>query len=106
MQYPNSFKNKFIIFIIFIFFIFLDFFSKKIIFNTVDLNTFLYVTSFFDLTHIHNFGISFGFFSALPSWFFILVGVFLILIVIYMLLLSRNNYEKSRIFYDYFWWFF
>ena len=43
--------------------IILDFFSKKLVFNSIGLNSFIYVTSFFDLAHIHNYGISFGLFA-------------------------------------------
>ena len=58
-----------------IFLILFDLLVKQIIFYLIDLNNFIYVTSFFDLAHIHNFGISFGLFSGLfPSWFFILIG--------------------------------
>ena len=61
--------------------IILDFFSKKLVFNSIDLNSFIYVTSFFDLAHIHNYGISFGLFSGMMSHrLFVVIGLMVIII--------------------------
>ena len=49
--------------IIFLILVSLDLFSKYLVFNYIDLYKFIQITPFFDITHIHNFGISFGLFS-------------------------------------------
>jgi len=78
-----------------IFLVFFDLLVKQIIFYSIDLNNFIYVTFFFDLAHIHNFGISFGLFSGLfPSWFFILIGCMIIIFLFSLLLKSKNILEK------------
>ena len=79
-----------------IFFLFLfDFLSKKLVFIYLDLNSFLPLTSFLDLTHIHNFGISFGLFSGqLPAWFLSLIGIFVIFFILYIMIKSENIFEK------------
>ena len=72
-----------------------DLISKQIIYYNIDLNSFLVVTSFLDIAHIHNFGISFGFFSGIFSpWIFILVGLILTGVILYMLMKSTNHMEK------------
>ena len=82
------------IFLIFILII-LDFFIKKIIFYTVNLNDFVMITSFFDLAHIHNFGVSFGLFSGTFSYlFFVIVALLLTAVVILMYFKSKKNLEK------------
>jgi signal peptidase II len=84
------YKNLLIIFLVL-----LDLLIKQIIFYLIDLNNFIYVTSFFDLAHIHNFGISFGLFSGLfPSWFFILIGSMIIIFLFSLFLKSKNILEK------------
>ena len=78
-----------------IFLVLLDLLVKQIIFYLIDLNNFIYVTSFFDLAHIHNFGISFGLFSGLfPSWFFILIGSMIVIFLFSLFLKSKNILEK------------
>ena len=73
----------------------MDILSKKLIFIYLDLNSFLPLTPFLDLTHIHNFGISFGLFSGqLPAWFLSLIGIVIIFCIIYMLIKSKNIIEK------------
>ena len=78
---------------LFIFFllILLDYFTKKLIFNIIDLNSFIAVLPFLDITHIHNYGISFGLFSGiLPPWVIVLVGtIFTIFIVLWMFQISN-----------------
>ena len=72
--------------------IFADFLSKKIVFNFVDLNNMISVLFFFDITHIHNFGISFGLFSGiLPVWFIVLLGIAMIIILIIWIIRSYNE---------------
>ena len=72
-----------------------DLISKQIIYYSIDLNSFLTITSFLDVAHIHNFGISFGFFSGIVSpWIFILVGIIVTGFIFYMLIKSTNHMEK------------
>ena len=73
----------------------IDLISKQIIYYSIDLNSFLAVTSFLDIAHIHNFGISFGFLSGTFSpWIFILVGIIVTGVILYMLMKSTNHMEK------------
>ena len=84
-----------IFFIIVVLFIF-DFISKQIIFNLIDLNNFIKITFFFELAHIHNYGISFGLFSGRISPFLIiLIGLLISFIVLSLILRSKNILEKS-----------
>ena len=86
------FVNKFILIF---FLIVLDFISKQWIFFSLDLNNFIRITSFFDLAHIHNFGISFGFFSGLYSpWIFIIIGIIITSLVFLMYFQSKKKLEK------------
>ena len=72
-----------------------DLISKQIIYYSIDLNSFLTITSFLDVAHIRNFGISFGFFSGMVSpWIFILVGIIVTGFIFYMLIKSTNHMEK------------
>ena len=72
-----------------------DLISKQIIYYSIDLNSFLTITSFFEVAHIHNFGISFGFFSGIVSpWILILVGIIVTGFIFYMLIKSTNHMEK------------
>ena len=81
--------------IIIIFLLIVDLTSKQIIYYSIDLNSFLTITSFFDVAHIHNFGISFGFFSGIVSpWIFILIGIIVTGFIFYMLIKSTNHMEK------------
>ena len=72
-----------------------DFLTKKIIFNLVKLNEMISIIPFLDITHIHNYGITFGLFSGiLPPWVIVLVGtIFTIFIVLWMFQIS-NSLEK------------
>ena len=75
--------------------VFLDFLTKKLVFNFIDLNNFISIYSFFDLAHIHNYGISFGLFSnTLPSYLFVIIGTFLTFFIFYMYLKSNQSFEK------------
>ena len=81
------------------FFIFLliiiDFTTKKIVFNCITLNTFMPIIYFFDIAHIHNYGISFGLFSGLiPSWVIILIGSVITAFLIYMMIKTSNKIEE------------
>ena len=82
-------------FLTIIFLVFLDLASKKIIFYSIGLNSFIYINSFFDLAHIHNFGISFGLFSGVfSSWVFILIGILITIFLISLLSNSRNSLDR------------
>ena len=65
------------------------------IFQSVELHQFIELTSFLDLAHIHNYGISFGLFAGiLPPWFIILI-ISLVTIIVFILMLKANtNVEK------------
>ena len=74
---------------------FLDIISKKLIFHYIDLNTFKFLMFFVDITHIHNYGVSFGLFSGLiPAWIFVVIGFIISVIILYMMIKSRKNIEK------------
>lgn len=80
-----------------LFFLFIfDIITKQWVFYSIDLNTFIPVTFFLDLAHIHNFGISFGLFSGLISpWFFIIIGLFVTGLIYYMMMQAKNKMEKT-----------
>ena len=72
-----------------------DIITKQWVFNSIDLNNFVSVTFFLDLTHIHNFGISFGLFSGLvSSWFLIFISLFVTGLIFYMMMKAKNTMEK------------
>ena len=82
---------------LFIFFllILLDYCTKKLIFNLIDLNNFISVLPFIDITHIHNYGITFGLFSGIiPTWIIIAVGIILTIIVMFWMFRISNPLEK------------
>tara|TARA_B100000131_G_C17909387_1_gene529711 strand:+ start:293 stop:739 length:447 start_codon:yes stop_codon:yes gene_type:complete len=84
--------NKLIIFLILIFF---DFLSKKIVYELIDLNTFIPLTFFLDLTHIHNFGVSFGLFAGLISpWILVVIGLLVVIFIYYLMISSSDKIEK------------
>tara|TARA_Y100000590_G_scaffold357879_1_gene412931 strand:- start:403 stop:849 length:447 start_codon:yes stop_codon:yes gene_type:complete len=75
--------------------IFFDFFSKQLIFNLINLNNFIKITFFFEITHIHNYGIAFGLFSGIiPSWFFVILGIIITFLVFIIYLKSSKYIEK------------
>ncbi len=73
----------------------LDLLVKQLIFFNIDLNNFIYITSFLEIVHIHNFGISFGLFAEVfPSWFFISIGSIIVIFLCIFFLKSKNLWEK------------
>ncbi len=75
--------------------IILDIISKKIVFYYLSLNSFKSILPVLDLTHIHNYGISFGLFAGtLSSWMIILFTSVITILIIYFLLQTSNNVEK------------
>ena len=82
---------------LFIFFllILLDYSTKKLIFKLIDLHTFISVFPFMDITHIHNYGISFGLFSEiLPTWIIIVVGSIFTIFIVFWMFRTSNLLEK------------
>ena len=85
--------------IIFFIFISLDLFSKYLVFNYIDLYKFIKITPFLDITHIHNFGISFGLFSKIiPAVFLIIIGLLVVFFLIYLLLNTQDYLEYWGLF--------
>ena len=74
--------------------ILLDFLSKKVIFHFVELNKLISLVSFIDITHIQNYGISFGLFAGiLPMWLIVLLGVIMIFIL-FLIFKTSNKLGK------------
>ena len=85
--------------LIFLLLVLLDILSKYIVFNYIDLYQFIKVTYFFDITHIQNFGVSFGLFSeTIPSLVLIFIGLFVTAFVIYLYINSRDTIERWGLF--------
>ena len=83
---------KFFIFFVLVAF---DLLSKKIVFDSIDLHTFISLTFFLDLTHIHNFGISFGLFSGLISpWLVIIIGLLVVGFIFYLMKSASDMFEE------------
>tara|TARA_B100000378_G_scaffold219650_1_gene182980 strand:- start:777 stop:1232 length:456 start_codon:yes stop_codon:yes gene_type:complete len=83
---------KFFIFFVLVAF---DLLSKKIVFDSIDLHTFISLTFFLDLTHIHNFGISFGLFSGLISpWLLIILGLLVVGFIFYLMKSASDMFEE------------
>ena len=75
--------------------IIIDFITKKIVFNYLSLNSFVPIINLLDIAHIHNYGISFGFFSGLISpWTIILISSVVTILLIYMMIKTSNIIEK------------
>ncbi|PPR46723.1 MAG: Lipoprotein signal peptidase [Alphaproteobacteria bacterium MarineAlpha5_Bin9] len=72
-----------------------DFISKKIIVSYLDVNQFVTIMPYLKITHIHNYGISFGLFSNfLSSWIIILVGLIISTFLFFWLIKSNSLIEK------------
>ncbi len=85
--------------LIFFTLVFIDLLSKYLVFNFIDLYQFIKITSFFDITHIHNFGVSFGLFSEIiPSLYLVLIGLLVVLFVFYLLLITTDKLEYWGLF--------
>ena len=75
--------------------IILDFITKKIVFDYLSLNSFIIILPVLDLTHIHNYGISFGLFSGMiSSKMIILITSVVTIAIIYLLIQASNTVEK------------
>jgi len=85
--------------IIFLFLVITDLLSKYIVFNYIDLYRFIKITHFLDITHIHNFGVSFGLFSeTIPSLVLIIFGMLVVFFIIYLFLNSNDILESWGLF--------
>ena len=85
--------------IIFLILVSLDLFSKYLVFNYIDLYKFIQITPFFDITHIHNFGISFGLFSnTIPAVYLIIIALLVVFFIIYLLLNATDYLEYWGLF--------
>ncbi len=85
--------------LIFLLLVLLDILSKYIVFNYIVLYQFIKITYFFDITHIHNFGASFGLFAGtVPSLVLIFIGLFVTVFVIYLYINSRDTLERWGLF--------
>jgi signal peptidase II len=97
MQYHRLLRlNKIITFILLVF---ADLFSKYLIFNFIDLFRFIKITDFFDITHIHNFGVSFGLFAEIiPSYILVLIGLAVVCFLVYLFVNSEDVLESWGLF--------
>ena len=85
--------------LIFLFLVLFDLLSKYIVFNNIDLYQFIKITYFFDITHIHNFGVSFGLFAGtIPSLVLIVIGLFVTAFVSYLYINSSDTLERWGLF--------
>ena len=85
--------------LIFLLLVLLDILSKYIVFNYIDLYQFIKITYFFDITHIHNFGVSFGLFAGtIPFLVLVLIGLFVTAFVSYLYLNSSDTLERWGLF--------
>jgi signal peptidase II len=85
--------------LIFVFLILLDLYSKYLVFNNIDLYQFIKITPFFDITHIHNFGVSFGLFSGTISpLYLIIIGLLVVSFIIFLLVNAQDKLEQWGLF--------
>ena len=83
----------------FVFLILLDLVSKYLVFKYIDLYQFIKITPFFDITHIHNFGVSFGLFSGtISSTYLIIIGLLVVFLIIYLLVNAQDKLEQWGLF--------
>ena len=84
---------------IFLLLVSFDLLSKYIVFNNIDLYQFIKITYFFDVTHIHNFGVYFGLFAGtIPYLVLVLIGLFVTAFVSYLYLNSSDTLERWGLF--------
>ena len=85
--------------IIFLLLVLFDILSKYIVFNYIDLYQFIKITYFFDITHIHNFGVSFGLFAGtIPALVLVIIGLFVTAFVFYLYINSSEFLERWGLF--------
>ena len=85
--------------LIFLLLVLFDILSKYIVFNYIDLYQFIKITYFFDITHIHNFGVSFGLFAGtIPALVLVIFGLFVTAFVLYLYINSSEFLERWGLF--------
>jgi len=85
--------------LIFLLLVLFDILTKYIVFNYIDLYQFIKITFFFDITHIHNFGVSFGLFAGtIPALVLVFVGIFVTAFVFYLYINSSELLERWGLF--------
>jgi len=71
-----------------------DLIIKYLVYSYIDLYRFIKITNFLDITHIHNFGISFGLFSGVVHpLILVIIALLVIIFVTYLLFISQDNLE-------------
>ena len=76
-----------------------DLVTKNLVFNYIDLYDFIPILFFLELTHIHNFGVSFGFLSGIVSpWTLIFIGLLVVGFITYLMFNSRDLLEQWGLF--------
>ena len=76
-----------------------DIVTKNLVFNYIDLYDFIPIIFFLELTHIHNFGVSFGFLSGIVSpWILIFIGLLVVGFITYLMINSKDLLEKWGLF--------
>ena len=85
--------------LIFVILISFDLVSKYLVYHYIDLYQFIKITPFFDITHIHNFGVSFGLFSGtISSIYLIIIGLLVVFFIIYLLVNAQDKLEQWGLF--------
>ena len=81
--------------LLFVILILFDLVTKYIVYAYIDLYQFIKITPFFDITHIHNFGVSFGLFSGTISpLYLIIIGLLVVSFIIYLLVNAQDKLEQ------------
>ena len=76
-----------------------DLLSKYFVYNFIDLHRFIKINEILDITHIHNFGVSFGLFSEIISpIILIIIGLSVVIFILYLLLNSKDKLEYWGLF--------
>ena len=76
-----------------------DIVTKNLVFNYIDLYDFIPIIFFLELTHIHIFGVSFGFLSGIVSpWILIFIGLLVVGFITYLMINSKDLLEKWGLF--------
>jgi len=79
-------------FFVLLFLVFLDFLSKSMVYNSINLNNFIFILPFLDLVHIRNYGISFGLFSnEISPFVIILIGILIVFLIFYWMIRTKRT---------------
>ncbi len=81
--------------LIFLILVILDLISKMLVVNFIDLYSFIQILFFIDITHIHNYGVSFGLLSGVvhPS-ILIIIGLLVVFFIYYLMIGSTDYLEE------------